>query len=122
MQAMTLHTGEPIFIVTEEFIKEEDMRMYERLDRLRGEVERLKKKVEDDKNRLKAAEQRLKNAENAQIIADVGALNLSPEQLAQFLQMVQQGETGRVSNVQEQEPDEIEEDDDYLEEKENDYE
>lgn len=96
--------------------------MYERLDRLRGEVERLKKKVEDDKNRLKAAEQRLKNAENAQIIADVGALNLSPEQLAQFLQMVQQGETGRVSNVPEQKPDEIEEDDDYLEEKENDYE
>lgn len=96
--------------------------MYERLDRLRGEVERLKKKVEDDKNRLKAAEQRLKNAENAQIIADVGALNLSPEQLAQFLQMVQQGETGRGSNVPEQEPDEIEEDDDYLEEKENDYE
>ena len=96
--------------------------MYERLDRLRGEVERLKKKVEDDKNRLKAAEQRLKNAENAQIIADVGALNLSPEQLAQFLQMVQQGETRNVTTVQEQEIPEIEKDDDYLEEKENDYE
>ncbi len=96
--------------------------MYERLDRLRGEVEHLKKKVEDDKNRLKAAEQRLKNAENAQIIADVGALKLSPEQLAQFLQMVQQGETGNVTTVQEQEIAEIEEDDDYLEEKENDYE
>ena len=95
--------------------------MYERLDRLRGEVERLKKKVEDDKNRLKAAELRLKNAENAQIIADVGALNLSPEQLAQFLQMVQQGETGNVTIVQAQEIDEIEEDD-YLEEEENDYE
>ncbi len=121
MQAMTLHIGEPIFIVTEEFIKEEDMRMYERLDRLRGEVERLKKKVEDDKNRLKAAEQRLKNAENAQIIADVGALNLSPEQLAQFLQMVQQGENGKVSTEPEQDPAEIEEDD-YLEEEENDYE
>ena len=95
--------------------------MYERLDRLRSEVERLKKKVEEDKNRLKLAEQRLKNAENAQIIADVGALNLSPEQLAQFLQMVQQGENANtaIDSKETQEP--IEED--YLDDdKEEDYE
>ena len=74
--------------------------MYEKLDKLRGEVERLKRKLEEDRNRLKAAEQKLKNAENAQIIADVGALNLSPEQLAQFLQMVQQGGSANVDSQQ----------------------
>ena len=66
--------------------------MYERLDKLRGEVERLKKKIEEDRARLRAAELKLKNAENSQILADVGALNMTPEQLAQFLQLVQQGQ------------------------------
>ncbi|SDB44996.1 protein of unknown function [Pseudobutyrivibrio sp. YE44] len=70
--------------------------MYERLDKLRAEVERIKKKIEDDKARLRAAELKLKNAENSQILADVGALNMSPEQLAQFLQLVQQGQVGNV--------------------------
>lgn len=65
--------------------------MYERLDKLRAEVERMKARLEDDKVRLKAAEDKLKAAENAQIIADVGALNLTPEQLAQFLAMMQNG-------------------------------
>lgn len=61
--------------------------MYERLDKLRAEVERCKKKVEDDKVRLRTAEQKLQEAENSQILADVGALNLSPEQLAEFLKL-----------------------------------
>ena len=68
--------------------------MYEKLDRLRAEVDRLRARVEDDRNRLKAAEERLKNAENAQILADVGALSLSPEQLAQFLQLAASGQLG----------------------------
>ncbi len=69
--------------------------MYERLDKLRAEVERMKARLEDDKVRLKAAEDKLKAAENAQIIADVGALNLTPEQLAQFLAMMQNGQLNR---------------------------
>ena len=68
--------------------------MYERLDKLRAEVERCKKKVEDDKVRLKAAEQRLQNAENSQILSDVGALNLTPEQLAEFLKLATAGKVG----------------------------
>lgn len=68
--------------------------MYERLDKLRAEVERCRKKVEDDKVMLKAAEQRLQEAENSQILADVGALNLSPEQLAEFLKLVANGQVG----------------------------
>lgn len=66
--------------------------MYEKLDKLRAEVERLRQRVEDDKARLKAAELKLKEAENSQIIADVGALNLTPEQLAQLLAQLANGQ------------------------------
>ncbi|MCF0129285.1 MAG: DUF4315 family protein, partial [Pseudobutyrivibrio sp.] len=57
-----------------------------------AEVERLKQKIEDDRAKLRLAEQRLKEAENTQILTDVGALNLTPEQLAQFLEMVKSGQ------------------------------
>lgn len=70
--------------------------MYERLDKLRAEVKRMEKKLEDDKARLKAAQQRLQEAENSQILADVGALNLSPEQLAEFLKLVANDQAGNV--------------------------
>ena len=65
--------------------------MYEKLDKLRAEVERCKKKIEDDKLKLKQAEARLQEAENSQILSDVGALNLSPEQLAEFLKLATSG-------------------------------
>ena len=73
--------------------------MYERLDKLRAEVERCKRKVEDDRVRLKAAEQKLQEAENSHILADVGALNLSPEQLADFLKLVANGQVGSAGTV-----------------------
>ena len=94
--------------------------MYERLDKLRAEVERCKRKVEDDRVRLKAAEQKLQEAENSQILADVGALNLSPEQLADFLKLVANGQVGNVGTVstvtavsKETEVETKDEDDDY---------
>ena len=65
--------------------------MYEKLDKLRAEVERCKNKIEDDKAKLKAAEAKLQETENSQILADVGALNLSPEQLAEFLKLATSG-------------------------------
>lgn len=73
--------------------------VYERLDRLRADVDRLKAKIEDDKAKLKAAETRLKEAENSQILADVGALNLTPEQLAQFLQLAAAGQLPTASTA-----------------------
>ena len=79
--------------------------MYEKLDKLRAEVEKWKARIEDDKAKLKQAEQKLQEAENNQILADVGAMNLTPEQLAQFLQMVQNGQlnqnaqTGSISST-----------------------
>ncbi len=61
--------------------------MFEKLDKLRAEVERRKKKIEEDKLKLKQAEENLEKAENEQILADVGALNLKPEQLSEFLKL-----------------------------------
>ena len=68
--------------------------MYEKLDRLRAEVERCKKRIEDDRAKLRAAEERLREAENSQILADVGAMHLSPEQLAEFLKLATSGKLG----------------------------
>lgn len=65
--------------------------MYEKLDRLRGEVKRLRTRVEDDQARLKSAVEKLKKAENDQILSDVSAMNLGPEELAQFLQLMSKG-------------------------------
>ncbi len=62
--------------------------MYEKLDKLRVEVERCKRKLEDAKTKLKEAEIKLQEAENSQILADVGAMKLTPEQLATFLKMI----------------------------------
>ena len=70
--------------------------MYEKLDKLRAEVERWKNKIEDDKARLKQAEAKLQEAENLQILADVNAVNLSPEQLAEFLKLVAGGKVGTI--------------------------
>ena len=75
--------------------------MYEKLDKLRAEVERCKSKIEDDKAKPKAADVKLQEAENSQILADVGALNLSPEQLAEFLKLATSGKltsSGTASN------------------------
>ena len=68
--------------------------MFEKLDKLRAEVERRKKKIEEDKLKLKQAEENLQNAENEQILADVGALKLKPEQLAEFLKLATSGKLG----------------------------
>ena len=57
--------------------------MYEKLDKLRAEVKRWEQKIEDDKAKLRQAQDKLKEAEHSQILSDVGALNLSPEQLAE---------------------------------------
>ena len=73
--------------------------MYEKLDRLRADVERCKKRIEDDRARLKAAEAKLQEAENSQILADVGALNLSPEQLAELLRLVNSGNVVRTAST-----------------------
>ena len=66
--------------------------MYEKLDKLRAELDRAKQRRADADARVKQLEQKLREAENSQILADVGALKLTPEQLAQFLQMAASGQ------------------------------
>ncbi len=66
--------------------------MYEKLDKIRAELDRAKQRRADADAKVKQLEQKLKEAENSQILADVGALKLTPEQLAQFLQLAANGQ------------------------------
>jgi uncharacterized protein YlxW (UPF0749 family) len=66
--------------------------MYEKLDKLRAELKRAQKKKTEIEAKIKNLEQRLAEAESAQILADVKAMNLTPEQLAKFLQMAAGGQ------------------------------
>ena len=67
--------------------------MYEKLDKLRAEVKRWEQRIEDDKAKLRIAQEKLEKAESEQILADVGALKLKPEQLAEFLKLATSGKT-----------------------------
>ncbi len=77
---------------------EGEKRMYEKLDKLRAELDRAKQRRADADAKVKQLEQKLKEAENTQILADVGALKLTPEQLAQFLQMAASGQLSMAQN------------------------
>ena len=66
--------------------------MYEKLDKLRAELDRAKQRRADADAKVKQLEQKLREAENSQILADVGALKLTPEQLVQFLQLAASGQ------------------------------
>ena len=65
--------------------------MFERLDKMRAELEKAKQRRADADAKVKTLEAKLKEAENNQIIADVSAMKLSPEQVAQFLKLVASG-------------------------------
>lgn len=71
--------------------------MYEKLDKLRDEVKRAAKRKKAADERLKDAEEKLREAENSQILSDVGALHMTPEQVAQFLRMASAGKLPRVN-------------------------
>ena len=118
MQAMTQATGGSIFIVTEGFSNEkgpqavdefkimpqigeiflrkermkqmEDSR-YDKLARMRADIQRDKDKIVKLQEGIKVKEAKLKEAEGNQIVADVGAMKLSPEQLGQVLELVKNG-------------------------------
>ena len=66
--------------------------MFEKLDKLREEVRRCEKRRDEANERLKAAQAKLKDAEASQILSDVGALKLSPEEVAKLLQLVAAGQ------------------------------
>ena len=64
---------------------------YEKLDRIREDIKRDKAKVTKLQEQIKIKEAKLKEAEANQIVADVGAMNMSPEQLGEFLALIQSG-------------------------------
>ena len=64
---------------------------YEKLDRIREDIKRDRAKVARLQEQIKIKEAKLKEAEANQIVADVGAMNMSPEQLAEFLTLIQSG-------------------------------
>ena len=66
--------------------------MYEKLDKLRADLKRAREKKTEIEVKIKNLEQRLKEAEENQILADVKQMNLTPEQVARFLQLAASGQ------------------------------
>ena len=66
--------------------------MYEKIERLREDLERARKRKAEAEQRVKTCEARLREAENNQILAEVGALKLKPEEVARLLQLAQEKE------------------------------
>lgn len=67
-------------------------RMYEKLDKIRGDLAKAKQRRDEADTKVKALEDKLQEAENSQVLADVSALKLTPEQVAQFLQLAAAGQ------------------------------
>ena len=65
--------------------------MYAKLDKLRAELEKAVRKRDEAEEKVKQLEAKLKKEENQQIVSDVASYNLTPEQLAQFLQLANSG-------------------------------
>ena len=65
--------------------------MYAKLDKLRDDLKKAIAKRDAADAKVKQLETKLKEEENLQIVSDVASYNLSPEQLAQFLQLAGSG-------------------------------
>lgn len=71
--------------------KEKETLMYAKLDKLREDLKKAVAKRDSADAKVKQLEAKLKEEENQQIVNDVASYNLSPEQLAQFLQLTKSG-------------------------------
>ena len=65
--------------------------------KLRAELDKARMKRAEADAKVKHLEQKLREAENSQILAEVGALKLTPEQLAEFLKMAAGNRVATVS-------------------------
>lgn len=74
--------------------------MYDRLDRIREELAKARQKKEEADAKVKSLEIKLKEAEANQIVADVTSYNMSPEQLAKFLELAANGKLQELLNGQ----------------------
>ena len=71
--------------------KRKETLMYAKLDKLREDLKKAVAKRDSADAKVKQLEAKLKEEENQQIVNDVASYNLSPEQLAQFLQLTKSG-------------------------------
>lgn len=65
--------------------------MYAKLDKLREDLKKAVAKRDTAEAKVKRLEEKLREEENQQIVNDVTSYNLTPEQLAQFLQLANSG-------------------------------
>lgn len=86
--------------------------MYEKLDRLREELQRAIKRREAADERVRQLEEKLKEAEGNQILADVAALKLTPEKLAELLMLATGGSLAAGSDIKRAVTENIEESED----------
>ena len=74
--------------------------MYARLDKLREDLQKAIAKRDEADKKVKQLQVKLKEEENQQIVSDVASYNLTPEQLAQFLQLAGSGKLQELLNGQ----------------------
>lgn len=74
--------------------------MYAKLDKLRADLQKAIIKRDAAEKKVKYLEEKLREEENQQIVSDVASYNLSPEQLAQFLQLAENGKLQEMLNGQ----------------------
>lgn len=65
--------------------------MYEKLDKIREDLKKAQAKRDAADAKVKSLESKLREEESLMIVNEVAAYKLSPEQLAQFLQLVGNG-------------------------------
>lgn len=65
--------------------------MYEKLDKIREDLKKAQAKRDAADAKVKSLEAKLREEESLMIVSEVAAYKLSPEQLAQFLQLVGSG-------------------------------
>ena len=81
--------------------------MYARLDKLREDLQKAIAKRDEAEKKVKQLQAKLKEEENQQIVSDVASYNLTPEQLAQFLQLAGSGKLQEFLNGQVKMPEPI---------------
>lgn len=65
--------------------------MYAKLDKLREDLKKAVAKRDAAAAKVKRLEEKLKEEESLQIVSDVTSYHMTPEQLAQFLQLANAG-------------------------------
>ena len=73
-------------------------RKYDNLERMRKDIAKDLKKVETLKEQIREKEEKLREAEASRVVADVTAMQLSPEQVGAMLDLVKSGQIRLIMN------------------------